>query len=232
MITDLSVFLKTKIAMEDYQKDFIELALREKALGFGEFTLKSGRISPYFFNAGAFSSGSALANLGRCYAVAIMNAGIEFDVLFGPAYKGIPLAVATAMALSDNFGRDYPYAFNRKEAKGHGEGGNVVGTDLRGKRVLIIDDVITAGTAVAEVMALLNREGGHAAGVVIGLDRRERGPGPLSAVREVERSHGVPVTSIIAIDDIIGYLEHENGDEALLSSIIDYRQRYGEREDA
>ncbi len=168
-----------------YQTEFIELARRCDVLKFGEFTLKSGRISPYFFNAGAFSSGRTLADLGRCYAQCIVDSGVHFDVLLGPAYKGIPLAAATAVALADHHGLDVPFAYNRKEAKNHGEGGMLVGAPLRG-RVLVIDDVITAGTAVREVISMITDAGADLAGVVIGLDRQERGAGDCSAVQEVE----------------------------------------------
>ena len=173
--------------MQAYQSEFIDLARRCDVLKFGEFTLKSGRISPYFFNAGAFSSGAALAALGRCYAQCIVDAGVHFDILLGPAYKGIPLAAATAVALADHHGRDVAFAYNRKEAKAHGEGGVLVGGPLRG-RVLVIDDVITAGTAVREVILMIRSAGAELAGVVIGLDRQERGAGELSAVQQVQQS--------------------------------------------
>mgnify|MGYP001825054700 CR=1 FL=1 len=184
--------------MEAYQREFIELAQQYDVLKFGEFTLKSGRVSPYFFNAGAFDSGRALAALGRCYAHRIVEAGIKFDVLLGPAYKGIPLASATAVALSDHHGLDIPFAYNRKEAKTHGEGGLLVGAPLEGK-VLVIDDVITAGTAVREVISLIDQAGAELAGVAIGLNRQERGEGEMSAIQEVEQAHAVPVLSIIAV---------------------------------
>mgnify|MGYP001556850672 CR=1 FL=1 len=188
--------------MQDYQKAFIELARRHDVLKFGEFTLKSGRVSPYFFNAGAFASGGALAELGRCYADRIVDAGIDFDVLLGPAYKGIPLAAATAIALSDRHGRDVPFAYNRKEAKAHGEGGVMVGAPLVG-RVLVIDDVITAGTAVREVIDMIAQAGAELAGVAIGLNRQERGAGTLSAIQEIEQQHGIPVLSIVDMSHII-----------------------------
>jgi orotate phosphoribosyltransferase len=213
--------------MENYQIAFVELALRVEALRFGEFTLKSGRVSPYFFNAGEINSGAALAELGRCYAAAIEGSGIDFDILFGPAYKGIPLVSASAVALADGFGRDIPICYNRKEAKDHGEGGSLVGAGIAGKRVLIVDDVITAGTAIGEVMTILEREGAEPAGVVIGLDRRERGHGLKSAVQEVEARYGIPVTSIIAIDDLIRYLERRGDDQDVLTAMRDYRRRYG-----
>ena len=213
--------------MHSYQTEFIELARQYDVLKFGEFTLKSGRISPYFFNAGAFDSGAALAALGRCYAQCIVDAGGEFDVLLGPAYKGIPLAAATAVALADAHGRDVPFAYNRKEAKAHGEGGNLVGAPLAG-RVLVIDDVITAGTAVREVIGLIEAAGAALAGVVIGLDRQERGSGELSAVQEVERTSGAPVFGIITLADLIEYLQASGaGPAGALVNMQDYRSRYG-----
>ncbi|MBK6739800.1 MAG: orotate phosphoribosyltransferase [Haliea sp.] len=210
--------------MQAYQSEFIDLARRCDVLKFGEFTLKSGRISPYFFNAGAFSSGAALAVLGRCYAQCIVDAGVHFDILLGPAYKGIPLAAATAVALADHHGRDVPFAYNRKEAKAHGEGGVLVGGPLRG-RVLVIDDVITAGTAVREVILMIRNAGAELAGVVIGLDRQERGAGELSAVQQVQQSEGVPVFSIINMGHIIAYLEA--ADQGPLLAMREYRNHYG-----
>jgi orotate phosphoribosyltransferase len=210
--------------MQAYQSEFIDLARRCDVLKFGEFTLKSGRISPYFFNAGAFSSGAALAALGRCYAQCIVDAGVHFDILLGPAYKGIPLAAATAVALADHHGRDVPFAYNRKEAKAHGEGGVLVGAPLRG-RVLVIDDVITAGTAVREVILMIRNAGAELAGVVIGLDRQERGAAELSAVQQVQQSEGVPVFSIINMGHIIAYLEA--ADQGPLLAMREYRNRYG-----
>jgi orotate phosphoribosyltransferase len=213
--------------MQEYQTAFIELARECDVLKFGEFSLKSGRVSPYFFNAGAFSSGRALATLGRCYAQCIVNSGLTFDILLGPAYKGIPLAAATAIALADHHGRDVPFAYNRKEAKDHGEGGTLVGAPLRGK-VLVIDDVITAGTAVREVIRLLHEHGADLAGVVIGLDRQERGVGAISAVQDVEKSHGVPVLSIINMGHLIDYLENDGcGPPGALAAMRAYRERYG-----
>ncbi len=213
--------------MNAYQQEFIELARRHDVLKFGEFTLKSGRVSPYFFNAGAFASGAALATLGRCYAQSIVQAGIEFDVLLGPAYKGIPLAAATAVALADHHGRDVPFAYNRKEAKTHGEGGTLVGAPLHG-RVLVIDDVITAGTAVREVIGMIEGAGASLAGVAIGLDRQERGTGTASAIQELEREQGIPVLSIINMGHIIDYLQAA-GDAytEVLTAMRAYRQRYG-----
>jgi orotate phosphoribosyltransferase len=213
--------------MQDYQTSFIELARQHDVLKFGEFTLKSGRKSPYFFNAGAFSSGAALAELGRCYARRIVDSGIEFDVLMGPAYKGIPLATATAIALADQHGRDVPFAYNRKEAKDHGEGGVLVGAPLRG-RVLVVDDVITAGTAVREVIAMIGAAGAELAGVAVGLNRQERGSGELSAIQEVEQEYGVRVLSIIDMDHIISYLEAVEAEQGVaLSAMKEYRARYG-----
>lgn len=213
--------------MQAYQSEFIELARQYQVLKFGEFTLKSGRKSPYFFNAGAFDSGRALAALGRCYAQRIVDSGLEFDVLLGPAYKGIPLAAATAVALADGHGRDVPFAYNRKEAKTHGEGGVLVGAPLEG-RVLVIDDVITAGTAVREVIGMIEGAGATLAGVAIGLNRQERGAGELSAIQEIEQAHGVPVLSIIDMAHIIEYLEGQ-ADEgaAALAGMRAYRERYG-----
>jgi len=212
--------------MKAFQRDFVSLALEAEALKFGEFTLKSGRNSPYFFNAGKFCTGAALATLGRCYAQAIVDKGIQFDVLFGPAYKGIPLAATTAVALAEHHGIDTPYCFNRKEAKSHGEGGSLVGATLEG-RILIIDDVITAGTAIREVMSIIEMsEKAQAVGVVVGLDRREKGPNGVSAVQEVAAEFGVDVTSIIAIDHIIGYLESQGGTDDILEAIKTYREAY------
>lgn len=212
--------------MQDYQREFLDFALDVGVLRFGEFTLKSGRISPYFFNAGLFNSGSALARLGRFYAQTIVTSGIEFDVLYGPAYKGIPLAAVTAAALYDQHQIDIPYAFNRKEAKDHGEGGNIVGHALAG-RILIIDDVITAGTAIRESMDIIAAHGATAAGVVIALDRQERGKGETSAVQEVERSFGLKVASIVGLADLIAFVEHNHGLNAELAAIRAYRAQYG-----
>ncbi|GAA5525894.1 orotate phosphoribosyltransferase [Microbulbifer aestuariivivens] len=213
--------------MQQYQRDFIQLALNHQVLCFGEFTLKSGRRSPYFFNAGRFHSGAALAALGQAYAEAILASGVEFDVIFGPAYKGIPLGAVTAVALAQK-GVDKPFCYNRKEAKGHGEGGTLVGAPLEGK-VLIIDDVITAGTAVREVMEIIRAEGAEAAGVVIGLNRQERATEEtrLSAIQQVESEYGVPVVSIVQLDDIISYLEEAPQERETLAKIVEYRQRYG-----
>lgn len=212
--------------MQQYQRDFIQLAIEQEALCFGQFTLKSGRTSPYFFNAGRFRTGAALAQLGRFYAAAIVDAGVDFDVIFGPAYKGIPLAATTAVALADHHDLDLPYCFNRKEAKDHGEGGTLVGAPLAG-RILIIDDVITAGTAVREVMEIIAAAGAKPAAVVIGLNRQERGKGDVSAIAEVEAEHGIPVVSIIKLDHIVDYLKEQASDPKLLTDIEHYRSTYG-----
>ena len=212
--------------MQKYQHDFIQLAIKHQALCFGEFTLKSGRTSPYFFNAGRFQTGSALAELGRYYAAAIKDAKVDFDIVFGPAYKGIPLAATTAIALSDHHGQDLPYCYNRKEAKDHGEGGTLVGAPLKGK-VLIVDDVITAGTAVREVMSIIQAAGAQPAAVLIGLNRQERGQGELSAIQEVEQSFGIPVVSIINLNHIIHYLEGQSNQQDMVNKIKAYRTTYG-----
>jgi len=213
--------------MHDYKQAFIELALARGALKFGRFTLKSGRESPYFFNAGLFSTGAALAELGACYADAIVAAGLEFDVLFGPAYKGIPLATAAAVALAGRHGRDVPWVFNRKEAKEHGEGGSLVGAPLAG-RVLVVDDVITAGTAIRESIEIIRAAGAEPCGVVLALDRQERGRGERSAVQEVEIELGLPVTSIITLSDLLEDLASREGtDPDRLAALRDYRGRYG-----
>jgi len=216
--------------MKAYQRAFIEFAIKQGVLRFGEFTLKSGRTSPYFFNAGLFNSGMALAKLGRFYAETIVDAGVEFDVLFGPAYKGIPIASAAAIALADQHQQDVPWCFNRKEAKAHGEGGSLVGAPLEG-RVLIIDDVITAGTAIREVMAILDQSEAKPAAVLVALDRQEKGQGELSAIQEVERDFNIPVISIVALNDVIAYLEtlaESDADYQLhLASIQAYRDQYG-----
>jgi orotate phosphoribosyltransferase len=212
--------------MQKYQHDFIQLAIKHQALCFGEFTLKSGRTSPYFFNAGRFQTGSALAELGRYYAAAIKAANINFDIVFGPAYKGIPLAATTAIALADHYHHDLPYCYNRKEAKDHGEGGTLVGAPLIGK-VLIVDDVITAGTAVREVMSIIKSAGATPAAVLIGLNRQEKGQGDLSAIQEVEQSFGIPVVSIINLNHIIHYLEGQAGQQDMVNKIKAYRTTYG-----
>ncbi|BDB16661.1 orotate phosphoribosyltransferase [Pseudomonas sp. C 49-2] len=213
--------------MQAYQRDFIRFAIDRGVLRFGEFTLKSGRTSPYFFNAGLFNSGSALAQLGRFYAAAIVESGISFDVLFGPAYKGIPLAAATAVALAEHHGQDLPWCFNRKEAKAHGEGGSLVGAPLKGD-VLIIDDVITAGTAIREVMQIIaSQDGAKAAGVLIALNRQERGNGELSAIQEVERDFGIPVVSIVSLNQVLQFLEDDPQLKQHLPAVRAYREQFG-----
>ncbi len=212
--------------MQPYKKDFLDFAINADVLRFGEFTLKSGRTSPYFFNAGLFNTGGHLARLGRCYAQAIVDAGTEFDVLFGPAYKGIPLAAAASIALADQHNRDVPYCFNRKEAKQHGEGGNLVGAPLQG-RILIIDDVITAGTAIRESLTLIDASGAKATGVVIALDRQERGQGERSAIQEVEQDLGLKVTSIVTLAELQDYLDGKPEYQAALKAISAYREQYG-----
>ena len=211
--------------MEQYQNDFVDFMLEIGALKFGEFTLKSGRVSPYFFNAGQFNQGNHLSQLGQFYAQAIEASGIKFDVLFGPAYKGIPLVAATAIALNDSFNRSVPYSFNRKEAKDHGEGGNIVGHPLEGD-ILIIDDVITAGTAIGEAKDIIDANGAKTKGVVVALDRQEKGKGELSAIQEVEQNFGIAVVSIINLSHIVDYLK-ANDDKNIISRIESYRSQYG-----
>lgn len=212
--------------MQAYQRDFIRFAIDRGVLRFGEFTLKSGRTSPYFFNAGLFNSGSALAQLGKFYAAAVVESGISFDVLFGPAYKGIPLAAATAVALAEHHSLDLPWCFNRKEAKAHGEGGSLVGAPLSGD-VLIIDDVITAGTAIREVMQIIQAQGANAAGVLIALNRQERGNGELSAIQEVERDFGIPVVSIVSLNQVLEFLADDPQLKQHLPAVEAYRAQYG-----
>jgi len=211
--------------MEQYQKDFVDFTLEIGALKFGEFTLKSGRISPYFFNAGLFNEGSHLSQLGKFYAQAIEANHIEFDVLFGPAYKGIPLAAATSIALNDVLGKSVPYSFNRKEAKDHGEGGSIVGHPLEGD-ILIIDDVITAGTAIREAQDIISSNGAITKGVIVALDRQEKGNSELSAIQEVGQIFGVSVISIINLSHIIEHLKSVNN-EQILQKIESYRSQYG-----
>jgi orotate phosphoribosyltransferase len=208
-----------------HQPDFIRTCLELGVLRFGEFTLKSGRVSPYFFNAGLFSTGRAIAELGRHYAHAAVLSGLEFDMLFGPAYKGIPLVTATAAALAEHEHRDLPFAFNRKEAKEHGERGTIVGAPLAG-RVLIVDDVITAGTAIRESVAIIRAHGARPAGVLIALDREERGQGERSAVQEVQDTFGLPVVSVLRLRDLLAHLEAA-GEATMLESVRTYRDRYG-----
>jgi orotate phosphoribosyltransferase len=216
--------------MKDYQREFIEFALAKEVLRFGEFTLKSGRTSPYFFNAGLFNTGGDLARLGRFYAQALVDSTIAFDLLFGPAYKGIPIATTTAVALADHHGMDMPYCFNRKEAKTHGEGGSLVGSPLQGK-IMLVDDVITAGTAIRESMEIIKAHGAQLSGVLIALDRQEKGQGELSAIQEVERDFGTQVTAIVTLADVVTYLEENLALQPALAkslaSINKYRENYG-----
>lgn len=208
-----------------YQPDFIRLCLDLGVLRFGEFELKSGRVSPYFFNAGLFNTGRAIAALGRFYARTAVLSALPFDMLFGPAYKGIPLVTATAAALAEHENIDRPFAFNRKEAKAHGEGGTIVGAPLAG-RVLIVDDVITAGTAIRESVAIIRDSGATPAGVLIALDREERGQGERSAVQEVQETFGLPVVSLLRLQDLLLHLEGQ-GESGPLESVRAYRDRYG-----
>lgn len=212
--------------MQNYQTSFLDFALDTGVLKFGEFTLKSGRISPYFFNAGLFNTGRSLARLGRYYAQTIVASGIEFDVLYGPAYKGIPLAAVTAAALYDHHGVDVAYAFNRKEIKDHGEGGIIVGHPLEG-RVLVIDDVISAGVSVRESVDIIHAQGAGLAGVVIALDRQEKGQGEQSAIQEVEQSFEVPVAAIARLENLVSYLQQKGDSPQHLEAITAYRERYG-----
>lgn len=212
--------------MQDYQEEFIRFAIERGVLRFGEFQLKSGRVSPYFFNAGLFNSGLALARLGQFYARALLDSGVEYDVLFGPAYKGIPLATSVALALAGEHDQDRPWCFNRKEAKEHGEGGVLVGAPLQG-RVMIVDDVITAGTAIREVMQIISHEGAQAAGVLIALNRQERGQGELSAIQEVERDFNMPVISIVSLQQIMQYLADDAQLKSYLPAVQRYRDAYG-----
>ena len=214
--------------MQKYQAEFIRFVIDNDILRFGDFTLKSGRKSPYFFNAGLFNTGSKLAFLSRCYATAIQQAGLQFDVMFGPAYKGIPLVAVTAATLATEFGFDSPYCFNRKEAKDHGEGGTIVGAPLKGQ-VLLIDDVITAGTAVGEAVEIINASGATLAGIVVAMDRQERGKGSQSTIQEIAATYNVPVTCIIRLQEIIDYLasEADPANQAHLEAISRYRAEYG-----
>jgi len=212
--------------MQSYKKQFIQLAIKYRVLKFGEFTLKSGRTSPYFFNAGLFDTGRALAELGSCYAQALIDTAIEYDVLFGPAYKGIPLVSALATSLAVNHDIDKPYAFNRKEAKNHGEGGSIVGAHLKGK-VLIVDDVITAGTAIREAVDIIKDNGAVCNAVMIAMDRQEKGQGEKSAVEEVQDDYGISVHSIITLSDLIDYLATDDQYASQLASMQVYRDEYG-----
>lgn len=216
--------------MKDYQREFIEFALEKQVLKFGQFTLKSGRTSPYFFNAGLFNTGRDLARLGRFYAAALNDANIDYDLLFGPAYKGIPIATTTAVALADHYDRDVPYCFNRKEAKTHGEGGSLVGAELKGK-IMLVDDVITAGTAIRESMEIIKAHNAELSGVLIALDRQEKGQGELSAIQEVERDFGTKVISIVTLADVVTFLEQDIKQKpelnANIASINKYREDFG-----
>ena len=212
--------------MQNYQKEFLDFAIDTGVLRFGEFTLKSGRVSPYFFNSGLFNTGASLARLGRYYAHAVLDSEIEFDVIYGPAYKGIPLASALAIALADHHNIDLPYCFNRKEAKDHGEGGIIVGAELKG-RVLIIDDVISAGTSVRESVDIIKAAGATPAGVVIALDRQERGKGVTSAIQEVEKDYGLKVANIVCLENLVEYLQTITDETSHLNAIQQYRDQYG-----
>ena len=212
--------------MKAWQRQFIEFAINKQVLKFGEFTLKSGRKSPYFFNAGLFNTGRDLALLGRFYAQALVDSGIDFDLVFGPAYKGIPIATTTVVALADHHDRDVPYCFNRKEAKDHGEGGTLVGSPLQGK-IMLVDDVITAGTAIRESMEIIAANNATLAGVLISLDRQERGRGAISAIQEVERDYGCKVISIITLKELIAYLEEKPELADLLVAVREYRSEFG-----
>ena len=212
--------------MQAYQQQFIELALANDVLKFGEFKLKSGRVSPYFFNAGLFNTGKALAQLGRCYAQAILNSGVKYDVMFGPAYKGIPLVVATAMALYLDHGLDVAYAYNRKEKKDHGEGGNLVGAPLEGG-ILVIDDVITAGTAIRESIDIIDAADATTVAVVIALDRQEKGQDQRSAVQAMHDDYGLNVVSIVGMNHLIEYLQQQKDKAEVLDAMLFYRKEYG-----
>ncbi len=212
--------------MSDYRDDFIRFALARGVLRFGEFVLKSGRKSPYFFNSGLFNTGAALHRLGGFYARALEDSGLAYDMIFGPAYKGIPLVSALGIALDELAGCDVPYAFNRKEAKDHGEGGMIVGAPLSG-RVLIVDDVISAGTSVRESIGIIRAAGAEPAGVLIALDRQERGQGAISAIQEVEAAFGIPVVSIVKLDDLLRFLERDEALACHLPAVRAYRDRYG-----
>lgn len=212
--------------MKDYQRQFIDFAIEIDAIRFGEFTLKSGRVSPYFFNAGLFDTGNKLARLGNFYAEAILDAGLEFDMLYGPAYKGIPLVSTVSIALATQHNKDYPYAFNRKEAKKHAEGGIIVGAALKGK-VLIIDDVVSSGMSANEAVDIIKAQGAQASGLIIAVDRQERGEGDIAAVEEIKQRHGIPVTSIVKLETLIPYLKESDDLDHHLDAVEAYRQQYG-----
>ena len=212
--------------MKSYKRQFIQFALERQVLRFGEFTLKSGRKSPYFFNAGLFNTGKDLALLGRFYAEALIDANLEYDVIFGPAYKGIPIVASNVVALSEHHNIEVPYSFNRKEAKDHGEGGNLVGCSIKNKRVMLVDDVITAGTAIRESMRILEDNHSQLAGVLISLDRQEKGRGELSAIQEIKQAYHCDVISIITLTDLINYLE-QDGKTTELNQVKAYRAQYG-----
>ncbi len=212
--------------MNQYQQDFLNFAIKNKVLEFGEFTLKSGRKSPYFFNFGLFQTGSSLAKLGDYYAQSIVDSNVEFDMIFGPAYKGIPLVAVIAATLYEKHGKDYPYAYNRKEVKDHGEGGDIVGAPLKGK-VLIVDDLISAGTAIREATNIVEGNGASLAGVALSIDRQEKGLGDKSAAQEVEEQYGIPVLHVIGLDNVIQYIEESVDDTDLLKRIQNYREIYG-----
>lgn len=212
--------------MQDYQSEFIQFAIGQDVLRFGEFTLKSGRVSPYFFNAGLFNTGGSVAELGRFYAQALMDSGVEFDMLFGPAYKGIPLSTTTAVALADHHDCDIPFAFNRKEKKDHGEGGTIVGAPLQGK-VLIIDDVISAGTSVRESFEIIEGAGAEVAGVAIALDRQEKGLNDVSAIEEIKQQYDIPVVNIICLENLLTFLQEKPDYSQYFGSVQAYRDQYG-----
>ncbi len=232
LVNDVTIidlfFICIGCIVEQYQKAFIQLALENQALRFGEFKLKSGRMSPYFFNVGQLNSGEILKQLGECYAGAINHANMSYDVLFGPAYKGIPLACATAIALNAHYKQNIPYSFNRKEAKDHGEGGIIIGAPLKG-RILIIDDVITAGTAVRESFEIIKQHDAAIAGIVVALDRQERGQGELSAIDEIKQSYQIPVKAIITFADIIEFVKNNAEFSAYLAPMNAYRAQYGSK---
>ncbi|KAJ2019132.1 hypothetical protein IW146_008368 [Coemansia sp. RSA 922] len=221
------------MVLEQYQRDFISFAIADGVLSFGEFTLKSGRKSPYFFNAGKFNSGASLAKIGQYYAAAISSRpDIEFDVVFGPAYKGIPLCATTVIALAtagNESQRDVLYSFNRKEAKDHGEGGSIVGAALKGRRILVVDDVITAGTAIRESMDIIREAGATLAGVVVAIDRQEKGrDSSLSAIQEIERQHGMPVVAVVTLGNVVEYLQEQGGELGAMAGAMEaYRREYG-----